>query len=164
MKIIMVAGLPGSGKTFFASRLAEKINAEHVSSDSLRKKMFSSRNYSREEKEKVYQKMLDYINEAISGNKNIIMDATFYREDVRKLFFKTAKDFNIHIYMIEVTADLPLVRKRLIQKREDSEADIIVYENLKKQFEPIRENHLVLESQENNIEFMISEALNYIHA
>jgi predicted kinase len=157
----MVAGLPGSGKTFFASRLAERINAEHVSSDSLRKKMFSSRNYSREEKKKVYQKMLDYMNEAIFGNKNIILDATFYKEALRELFFEKAKGGNI--YIIEVVADLPLVRKRLIQKREDSEADMTVYENLKKQFEPITESHLVLKSEENNIEFMISKALNYIH-
>jgi predicted kinase len=163
MKIIMIAGLPGSGKTFFASRLAEKISAEHVSSDALRKKMFASRNYSQEEKKKVYQKMLDYMAEAIFKNKNIILDATFHKEALRELFFEKAKSFNTNIYIIEIVADFPLIRKRLIKKREDSEADIIVYENLKKEFEPIIESHLVLQSREDNIEFIISQTLDYIH-
>jgi len=37
--IIIVCGLPGSGKSFFAHRLAAKLDALHISSDKTRKEM-----------------------------------------------------------------------------------------------------------------------------
>jgi predicted kinase len=163
MKIIMVIGLPGSGKSFFASRLAERIHAEYLSSDSLRKKMFLSGRYAQEDKEKVYRIMLSLLGQAVQNNQNIILDATFYKDNLRKLFFEKAESLNTTLYIIEVVAPFSLIRKRLLEKRKDSEADLQVYEKIKKQFEPVTEAHLQLESQESNFELMISEALNYIH-
>jgi len=34
--IIIVFGLPGSGKSYFASKLAERINARYINSDVIR--------------------------------------------------------------------------------------------------------------------------------
>lgn len=38
--IVIVLGLPGSGKSYFAARFAELIHADHVNSDRVRKSMF----------------------------------------------------------------------------------------------------------------------------
>ena len=56
--VIIVCGLPGSGKSYFAERLAKKIDADYVNSDRLRKELFPSRTYSDREKATVYWRMV----------------------------------------------------------------------------------------------------------
>ncbi|HUZ58418.1 MAG TPA: AAA family ATPase [Hanamia sp.] len=48
--IVIVFGLPGSDKSYFASRLAKMIHAGHVNSDKVRKEWFKERVYSEDEK------------------------------------------------------------------------------------------------------------------
>jgi predicted kinase len=57
--IVIVFGLPGSGKSFFASRLAKMINADYINSDMIRKEMFASSTYSEKEKAAVYNVMIE---------------------------------------------------------------------------------------------------------
>ena len=61
--VILVLGLPGSGKSYFAGRLAQKINAEYLNSDQIRKEMFQGRTYSDSEKAKVYEALLQKMTE-----------------------------------------------------------------------------------------------------
>jgi predicted kinase len=63
--IIIVMGLPGSGKSYFAQRLAITINADYISSDRVRKTMMSSRTYSTKEKLLVYDEMLSQMQLAV---------------------------------------------------------------------------------------------------
>ena len=55
--LIIICGLPGTGKTFIAKKLAPKINAEHLSTDRIRKELFPEPTYSEDEKNKVYVEM-----------------------------------------------------------------------------------------------------------
>src|SRR5690348_13940710 len=118
--IFMIFGLPGSGKSYFASHLAKMMNAEYINSDRLRRKMLDKRIYSIEEKEMVYSEMLKQMREVIKENKDVVLDATFYKNDIRKKFI--CMD-DVKTILIEVEAAEPLIRKRLQKLREDSEAD-----------------------------------------
>lgn len=160
--VVIVSGLPGSGKSFFAARLAEKMGATYLSSDKIRKEMLSHRTYSRREKLAVYEEMLLRMKAAGSLNKNVVLDATFYNETLRRKFMN-AIPANNSFHFIEVRADELLVRKRLEKPRTDSEADFTVYELIRKEWEPVHEPHLTLESTDGNIEGMIRDALLYIH-
>jgi predicted kinase len=42
---VIVFGLPGSGKSYFATRLAELLNASYISSDQLRMQLYAKRTY-----------------------------------------------------------------------------------------------------------------------
>lgn len=75
MMIIIVFGLPGSGKSYFASRLAKMINAGYVSSDKVRKELFKESVYSEQEKRAVYDKMLQQMEQAIQQKNNLVLDA-----------------------------------------------------------------------------------------
>ena len=75
--------MPGSGKSYFDSRLSEKINAVYVNSDELRWKLFRERTYSDAEKLLVYDSMMEMMNDAIQNKKSIVLDATFYKEELR---------------------------------------------------------------------------------
>lgn len=161
--IILVSGLPGSGKTFFAERLAQRIKAIHLSSDRLRKELFPvQRVYSEEEKQSVYQEMLSRMRETVQQRQSVILDATFYRADLREPFVKAAEILQEKMYFICITASEELVRKRTSVQREDSEANYEVYLKLKDHYEPIQSSFLALQSKEDNIEEMLNQALAYL--
>jgi predicted kinase len=69
--IIIVLGLPGSGKSYFASRFAKLIHADYINSDRIRKSMFPARSYSEREKASVYNEMLELMRQAIRQDKDL---------------------------------------------------------------------------------------------
>ena len=160
--IVIVYGLPGSGKSFFACRFAAMINADYINSDRVRKKLFVSRTYLIKEKLAVYNEMLAQMKKVVKQNKNLVLDATFYNNDIRKKFLDEAKGAG-SIFFIEVKAEESIIRKRLQEKRVDSEADFEVYKKIKKQWEPLHENHLILQSTNDNINEMLYKAADYLH-
>ena len=159
--IVIVFGLPGSGKSYFASQLAEIINASYVNSDRLRKEMFRDRTYSEQESAAVYKAMLKKMKGEISENKNVVLDGTFHRNDTRKVFIDEAEGKD-SIYFIEVKADENIISDRLKVDRPYSEADFGVYNFIRKQYEPRNENHLILQSTNENLDDMLQQAVDYL--
>ena len=53
--LLLVSGLPGTGKTFFAEHLSRQLNAEHLNTDKIRKQEIENRSYSEEKKQLVYR-------------------------------------------------------------------------------------------------------------
>jgi len=160
--IIVVLGLPGSGKSYFASRLSKELQAKYLSSDVIRKQLFSFLEYSKQEKIKVYEVMMKEMIRAIKQSVNIVLDATFYEENLREKFMDTAVSFEERILFVEVWADQKTIQERLKLKRAYSDADYSVYLHIKEIFEPLKAEHLKIQSTQSNIEEMIKEALKYI--
>ncbi len=159
--IIIVMGLPGSGKSYFAEHLARAIDAYYVNSDRVRKRMNSPRTYSTKEKLTVYNEMIKQMQLAVQQKKDIVLDGTFYRHSIRKMFMQKARRAG-GIVFIEVRATESLIQERLQQKREDSEADSKVYHIIKAQWEPLAESHLILQSTNENITGMLHAAIDYL--
>ncbi len=157
--IVIVLGLPGSGKSYFAERLAKRLDAEYLNSDRLRKKLFSNRTYSIKEKAKVYDRMLKRMVEALGQNDNLVLDATFHKKEIREPFLTKGKG---RIYIIEVCAEEEIIRQRVQKNRPDSEADFDVYQLIKQEWELLEVPHLVLESTNKNIDEMLQRALKYL--
>lgn len=160
--VIIVFGLPGSGKSYFASRLASKLNALYVSTDELRFKLFPKRTYSDAEKLEVYNAMLNIMADAIPGQKTIVLDGTFYKASLRHNFEMKAQELKEKITYIEVTAPQDSIEERLERPRENSEANFDVYLKLREVTEPLLKGHLVLVSSNNNINAMLTEAIHYL--
>lgn len=159
--VVAVFGLPGSGKSFFAVRFSNLIQAVYVSSDQLRKKMFENRTYKEEEKLLVYRKILLLVHHLLSQDKNVVLDATFYKSEIRTYFQKEITG-KAKLLFIEVRADEELIRERLKRKRQESEADYKVYQKIKKAWEPMEEDHLVLQSGKGNLSDMLQLAMTYV--
>jgi aminoglycoside phosphotransferase family enzyme/predicted kinase len=81
--IYVVAGLSGSGKTNYAHHLAINNNAFVISSDVIRHHLCQG-DYSPDANLLVYQKMIDLTKYANGKGHNIILDATFLRNNDRK--------------------------------------------------------------------------------
>jgi predicted kinase len=159
--VVIVMGLPGSGKSHLASRLAAMIHADYISSDQVRKKMRANRTYSAKEKAWVYAEMMDQMKQAVKRNENVVLDATFYKGAIRKQFIDEAKDGG-GIIFIEVKAEESIIKERLKQKREDSDADFKVYKIIKAQWEPLQERHLILQSTNDNVDDMLQKAMAHL--
>jgi predicted kinase len=161
--IIMIAGLPGSGKSYFAEKLSEHLGAVYINSDQVRKAEQASGQYSFQDKFRVYKEVAGLATNALNEQKVVIVDATFYRQSMRDLFFSLAKTLFVPAVFIEVFADEALIKERLKKPRKYSEADFKVYEKIKNEFEQITEPHLRLESNNENIENMLHTAIQYIN-
>ena len=160
--IVIVFGLPGSGKSYFASKLSTLINADYINSDRVRKQMLDKRTYSLNEKLSVYHRMLLQMKEFLKQKRNLVLDATFYKNEIRKKFMGDA-ELKGGITFIEVTADESLIIERLKIPRMDSDADFEVYKVIEEQWEPMYEPHLILRSTNDNIAEMLQKTTNYLH-
>lgn len=159
--IVIVFGLPGSGKSYFASRLAHMMHADYINSDQLRREMFKTRAYSEEENAAVYGAMLEKMKEAVHLNRNLVLDATFHKNETRRPFKQESKGKN-GIFFIEIRADENLIRQRLKKERPYSEADFEIYKQILQHWEPLHEQHLMLESTDENIGKILQKAAAYL--
>ncbi len=160
--VVIVFGLPGSGKSYFASRLANLVNAEYINSDSVRRMFAGKKTYSLNEKISVYNEMLKRMKEMIKENRTLVLDATFYKSDIRIKFINEA-NLNEKISFMEVRANESVISERLKKPRTDSEADFDVYKKMKNEWEPFNPDHLILQSTDNNIEEMLHKATSYLN-
>ncbi|MBD3210209.1 AAA family ATPase [Candidatus Micrarchaeota archaeon] len=147
--LVIVCGLPGTGKSTLSQLLAGQLPAEHLNSDTLRKQMFKNPDYSEEEKEKVYHEMAVRAESLLSSGKNAILDATFYKRKYRKMMADVAGAQDAEVYRIECALPEKETRKRLEKRKElgkgPSDADYDVYQSLKDEFEPLEGKHLKID-------------------
>jgi predicted kinase len=160
--IIIVFGLPGTGKSFFASRLAEKLKVQYISSDDVRIAIKAKGKYTFEDKLSVYHEMAKQTDQSLREKKTVIVDGTFYRHEMRDLFVSLAKIHRTEIRFIEITANEKTIKERLKQSRKKSEANFEVYQLIKKQFESLDMPRFKIQSDNNNIEKTLLDALNYL--
>lgn len=155
-------GLPGSGKSFFAKRFAEKLGAEYISSDALRNKMGLRGKYLPENKALVYQQLAGTAKDLLQKNKIVILDATFYQKKFRELIYSLSEVMGSPLFLIMVQADENIIQQRLSVPRQDSEADHHIYLKIKNQFEPIERPYLILNSTNDNLAENLFAASQYI--
>lgn len=160
--IVIVVGLPGSGKSYFASELAKKIKAKYLNSDQLRFAMVKHRTYNEKEKLRIYQRLLAMTRLLILDEETVIVDATFYKTEIRQMFIDLAMTLQTKIVFIEIKADESIIRERVSKRRKGSEADFKVYLKIKKMFQPMTGKHLTLYSTQNNIDQMLEKAQDHL--
>jgi predicted kinase len=160
--IIVVSGLPGTGKSYFAEKLSGRLGAVHFNSDKMRNALHARGKYTIGDKLHIYRVMAEEADQVLGQGKSVIVDATFYKHEMIDLFTKLAKDHASPIRFIKIEADESLVRERLQKRRTDSEADFQVYVKIKDEFEDLDVPHLVIQSEADNIDTMIESALRYI--
>lgn len=157
--LILVMGLPGVGKTTFARALAENIGAEHINSDRVRTALHLRGAYSESDKRLVYEEMYRRTEALIRRGKNVIVDSTFYRKDIRAPYLALADKYDEPVIVIVVKASEQALRRRLAKPRPDSEADYAVYQKIKAAYEPPDEPVLEVWSDRLGTREMVAQVL-----
>ena len=100
--------------------------------------------YTPEDKERVYDTLLQRAREALLRGETVVIDSTFYKEKIRAPFRALAAECGLPLRWVEVQAGEETLKERLSHPRPDSEADFAVYEKIRDQFEPLPEERLIL--------------------
>ncbi len=160
--LVMVVGLPGTGKSTFARILAQQIDAHHLNSDMIRHDLGLQGHYDPDAKAKVYQQLRNETERLLKNENKVIVDATLYLRQLREPYLKLGERLQKKVYWIEMQADEQTIKSRVEKKRRYSEADFAVYQKIKKAYEPLNEKHLVLVTDEMDAAEMLSKALHFL--
>lgn len=157
--LILIAGVPGSGKTYFARHLAETIGATHLNTDGLRKDLGLQGEYSPEDKQRVYDELKNRTRTHLEADETVIVEATFHRADRRRAFYELAETLDVPLLLFEIRVEKAIALGRVSRSRSDSEAGPAVYRKVKAAFEPIQRPHRTLWSTNSNIDTLIAIAV-----
>jgi predicted kinase len=160
--LIVIFGLPGTGKTTFATVLSNQLGIKHFNTDILRSLSGKSQQYNEENKAFIYDEILHLTRLEFEKGKSVIVDATFYKKKLRERFKVLAQEYDVTMKWIEVCAGEEVVKKRVSKKRRYSEADYAVYQMIKSQFEPIQEKYIQLFSGQEEMPDLIEKAIKFI--
>jgi hypothetical protein len=111
--LILTAGLMGSGKSYQARKLAERLGAEIIRTDLLRKELFNIKPterryedfgqgiYSNDISRIIYDKAYDLAAQKIKQGKAVIIDASFKRLAQRQKAMEMAHNLGVRYYILE---------------------------------------------------------------
>jgi predicted kinase len=150
---IAVSGLPGTGKSYFCSKLAEKLPVVILESDALRKVLFPSPSYSSEESSYLFRAIHLLIESLLKKGISLVLDATNLSERYREYLYSIADHLEVKLILVRVDAPPEVVRERLKARQAGSEtksdADWEVYQRMKPSVQKIRRHHYVVDTSQD---------------
>jgi len=150
---IVVSGLPGTGKSYFCSKLAERLPFVILESDALRKVLFPSPGYSSLESSHLFQAIHLLIKRLLGKGGSLILDATNLSERYRERLYSIADRLDAKLVLVRVEAPPQVVRERLKARRENpedkSDADWEIYQRMKLSVQKIQRNHYAVDTSKD---------------
>lgn len=147
--IILVTGLPGTGKTSLAKDLSLLIEASLLSSDQVRKELLDTPTYSDEEKELVYRVLFLLAKYIHRTGKNCVIDASFFKEKLRQKAISVLNSDANKFRIVECSCPDDVAIKRIKSRKSGySDADESVFYKIKEEYEPISEKHVTIDTSQ----------------
>lgn len=149
---IAVSGLPGTGKTYFCTKLVERLPLVILESDALRKVLFSPPSYSPSESSRLFQALHRLIEGLLKKGISLILDATNLSERYRERLYSIADRLDAKLVLVRVEAPPEVVYERLMdrQKGDDpgnqSDADWEIYQRMQSSVQQINRNHYAVDT------------------
>ena len=152
---IAVSGLPGTGKSYFCSKLVERLPLVILESDALRKALFSSPSYSSQESSRLFRALHLLIKRLLKKGISLILDATNLSERYRERLYNIADRLDVRLILVRVEAPPQVVYERLKTRLEGanpgskSDADWVVYQRMKPSVQKISRNHYAVDTSKD---------------
>lgn len=146
--LVLLSGLPATGKSFLAGHLVTPLRAALFHSDERRKRLaglsaessaradWGQGLYTREGKQRTYRSLLDDAVAALHSGRSVVVDATFSRAEFRRPFLDAAARLGFDCCLLVVEAPEDVVRARMAARKSGpSDADFGIYLRAREAFE-----------------------------
>ena len=145
--VVMLSGLPGSGKTSLARAIRSQIPAAIIESDAVRLALSPRPAFSADESARVFDLCERAMERLLHRGIAVIMDATNLRERHREPVYALSERAGVPLVIVQVYAGTEIIRRRLEDRlaaaQEGSHlAGWDVYERMWYSRQPIRRAHL----------------------
>jgi len=152
-RLVVMMGLPGTGKTYLAQKLAARIDALHLMTDSIRKQLFGipidARRFAGYGKglyapgvsRKTYREMYRRARAYLAKGQVVLVDATFLQEDFRNEARALARRAGVPVLFVHADCPERTVASRMKRRLRQggfSDADLAVYRGMRRRFSPPR--------------------------
>jgi predicted kinase len=164
--LILTAGLMGSGKSYQARKIAERLGANIIRTDILRKELFDLKTtekryekfgkgiYSEDISRLVYDKAFDTAKQKIKQGKSVIIDASFKKRGEREKAMAVARKLDIRFYILECICSDDITKnrleKRLLENDNASDGRWELFQQQKNDFDMINEvpanSHFIIDT------------------
>jgi uncharacterized protein len=150
--LVLMCGLPGTGKSHAAAVLARPFEAAVLSSDVRRRILhgvpagesradaYGRGLYTPELKQRTYEALLAEAEKALAHGRTVVVDASFSERAQRAPFVALARRAGAPLALVLVTASEERVRRRLAARASDpkrvSDADLAIHLRARERFEP----------------------------
>jgi hypothetical protein len=128
--MLIMHGVSGSGKSWYASQLVERLGAIQLRSDIERKRLSGYRAdantgsdvqagiYSQAASERTYAQLARLAESVLAGGLPVIVDAAFLRQAERQRFQQLAKSHGVPFAILHLEADEPVLVTRITRRRQ----------------------------------------------
>ena len=150
--LVVVSGLPGSGKSHFCRRLASRYPVAHLESDALRKALFAQPTHAPDESRRLFAACHFVLDRLLGAGLSALLDATNLREAHRRQLYAIADRHGAKLVLVSLRAPAVVVEERLATRArranpEDlSDAGPDVYQRMHDLAEPIDRPHIVVDT------------------
>ena len=143
--LVLVSGLPGTGKTHFSKELSKHLPFVTLESDALRRILNTNPNHSKSENTRLFSAIHSLCERLLREGRSVIADATNLTEKHRQHFYDISDRTGVKLIIVQVNA-APLVVKERLENRvkeegNKSDADWQVYKRMEKSVDKIRRKH-----------------------
>jgi aminoglycoside phosphotransferase family enzyme/predicted kinase len=142
IRLVITHGVSGSGKSWIAARLRERLPLVHIRSDLERKRLFGlpagARSgsgldagiYTSEAGRRTYDRLLALARVILEAGYSPLVDATFLKASHRRSFLELAAGRDVPCVILDLTASPEVLRERVVARASDgldpSEAELDV--------------------------------------
>ena len=153
--LVAMCGLPGTGKSHFASKLSEEVPFLIMETDRLRKVIVPHPKYTTQEHRRVFNSCYKLIVYYLVNGYSVLFDATNLNEDFRSHIYDISETTAAPLAIVHVTAPKNTVRRRLKERKANrysntySDAGWLIYTRMVPVEEPVQREHYAVDSSQN---------------
>ena len=148
--LVLISGLPGTGKTYSSKKLSERLPFVTLESDELRRVLNPRPNHSKAESARLFAAIHLLCERLLKERHSVIVDATNLTEKHRRHFYDISDRLGVKLIIVHLTATEQVVKERLEKRGKESannsDADWKVYLRMKKSVDKIKRKHYSLDT------------------
>ncbi len=153
--LVVLSGLPGTGKSHFAGELSKRLAFLVVGSDRMRKLLIARPKYTRVEHLRVFAACHQLIEGLLTDGISVVFDAAHLTERARQPAYGLALQLEARLILVWFTAPRQVIQQRLddraagLNSDSYSDADWQIYCRLRPGEEPIARPHITVNSAQD---------------